>query len=59
MELEDTGKEKSIIADGFVTYDNSEVERIIKENYVEENVTLSPEEQEEFDRLKNMLERRN
>ncbi len=59
LELEDTGKEKSIIADGFVTYDNSEVERIIKENYVEENVTLSPEEQEEFDRLKNMLERRN
>lgn len=59
LELEDTGKEKSIIADGFVTYDNSEVERIIKETYVEENITLSPEEQEEFDRLKKMLESRN
>lgn len=59
LELEDTGKEKSIIADGFVTYDNSEVERIIKENYVEENVTLSPEEQEEFIRLKDMLEKKN
>lgn len=59
LELENTGKEKSIIADGFVTYDNSEVERIIKENYVEENVTLSPEEQEEFNRLKNMLEGQN
>ena len=59
LELEDTGKEKSIIADGFVTYDNSEVERIIKETYVEENIILSPEEQEEFDRLKKMLEGRN
>lgn len=59
LELEDSGKEKSIIADGFVTYDNSEVERIIKETYVEENITLSPEEQEEFDRLKKMLESRN
>lgn len=59
LELEDTGKEKTIIADGFVTYDNSEVKRIAEENYVPEDVVLSDEEQQEFDKLKDMLKQRN
>lgn len=59
LELEDTGKEKTIIADGFVTYDNSEVKRIAEENYVMEDIVLSDKEQQEFDILKAMLEHRN
>ncbi len=59
LELADTGKEKTIIADGFVTYDNSEVNRIAEENYVPEDIVLSNEEQQELDKLKDMLEQRN
>ncbi len=59
LELVDTGKEKTIIADGFVTYDNSEVQRIMEENYVPEDIVLSEEEQQQFDKLKDMLEQRN
>ncbi len=58
LELEDNGMEKTIIADGFVTYGNSEVERVEKENYIVEDIILSANEQDEFSRLKNMLQKR-